>query len=112
MQLADAPKPTTGFTSQHPFRRTEQLRKEISAAVNCDDPAESNHRITDLHARLGRLLRQALCTEDAANFHDWAVWGSLKAGETIRGVDPTKLTRRITLFATFGCVLAVTSAAA
>lgn len=110
MQLAAA-KPTTDVTSRHSFPQTHALRGKISAAVNCDDPAESNRLITDLHAQLGRMLRQSLGTELEANFHDWAVWGSLKAGETVRGVDPKKLTRRITLFATLGCVIAVTFAA-
>ncbi len=55
----------------------------IAAAVNVPNAVQSNAAITAVHAELGRALTRVL--GDGPNFHTWAVWGSSKAGETIRG---------------------------
>lgn len=43
--------------------------------------------ITDLHYRLSEALAVQLGRESGPNFHSWAVWGSRKAGATIRQED-------------------------
>ena len=57
-------------------------RRKIEAAVAEPDPVKSNTAITTGHAELGRALGRMI---PGPNFHTWAVWGSSKAGETIRG---------------------------
>jgi len=51
------------------------------------DPARSNRLITELHYSLSEALAKALGREGGPNFHSWAVWGSRKAGVTIRQED-------------------------
>jgi hypothetical protein len=59
----------------------------IDTANATEDPVLSNVRITLAHQALATQL-QALTGADAgANFHAWAVWGSKKAGVTIRQED-------------------------
>ncbi len=61
--------------------------REIAAAIETADASLSNRRITLVHYRLSQVL-QAVTGDDAgANFHTWAVWGSRKAGVTIRQED-------------------------
>ena len=47
----------------------------------------ANLKITRCHYLLAQALQQALGEGAGANFHSWAVWGSRKAGVTIRQED-------------------------
>lgn len=60
---------------------------EITAAVDCPDPVLSNVRITLAHRELSIALNHITGPDSGANFHTWAVWGSKKAGRTIRQED-------------------------
>jgi hypothetical protein len=51
------------------------------------EPAHANQLITRLHYLLSEALADGLGREGGPNFHSWAVWGSLKAGVTIRQED-------------------------
>jgi len=55
----------------------------------CDEPdfGRSNELITMLHYRLSEALADRLGHDGGPNFHSWAVWGSRKAGATIRQED-------------------------
>lgn len=55
----------------------------------CAEPdfARSNQLITQLHFLLSQALASILGREGGPNFHTWAVWGSQKAGVTIRQED-------------------------
>jgi hypothetical protein len=62
----------------------------VSAIKNaCAEPdvARSNHLITMLHYLLSEAMADAMGREGGPNFHSWAVWGSQKAGVTIRQED-------------------------
>lgn len=61
--------------------------KEIADAVETSDPPLSNRKITLVHYRLSQVLQAVTGAEAGANFHTWAVWGSRKAGVTIRQED-------------------------
>ena len=52
-------------------------------------PRLCNLRVTVGHYDLSLALRDALGADTGANFHTWAVWGSKKAGTTIRREDFT-----------------------
>lgn len=62
-------------------------RREIADAVKTFDPALSNRKITLVHYRLSQVLQAVTGADAGANFHTWAVWGSRKAGVTIRQED-------------------------
>ena len=62
-------------------------RAEIDAAIDGRDPVLSNVRITLAHRELSLALREVTGAGSGANFHTWAVWGSKKAGRTIRQED-------------------------
>ena len=62
-------------------------RAEIDAAIDGRDPVLSNVRITLAHRQLSLALREVTGPSSGANFHTWAVWGSKKAGRTIRQED-------------------------
>jgi hypothetical protein len=47
----------------------------------------ANLEITHLHSVLSRALARVLAADAGPNFHTWAVWGSRKAGVTIRQED-------------------------
>ncbi len=66
---------------------SELWAREIEAACAEPDPARSNERITRLHYLLSQALADALGRDGGPNFHSWAVWGSRKAGTTIRQED-------------------------
>jgi hypothetical protein len=66
---------------------SESWIKAIKDACAETDPARSNHLITRLHYALSEALANALGREAGPNFHSWAVWGSRKAGVTIRQED-------------------------
>lgn len=59
----------------------------IDAAVSGADPVLGNLRITLAHQELSLALHQITGAASGANFHTWAVWGSKKAGRTIREED-------------------------
>jgi hypothetical protein len=61
--------------------------KDISAAINTCDPAQANRSITLVHYQLSQALHAVTGPDTGANFHTWAVWGSRKAGVTIRQED-------------------------
>ena len=66
---------------------SERWARAIDAACAEPDLARSNRRITTLHYFLSLALANALGRDAGPNFHTWAVWGSRKAGATIRQED-------------------------
>ncbi len=70
-----------------PVASPDALAARLAAALVEPDAARSNREITALHHDLGRALGVAVGVECGANFHCWAVWGSRKAGVTIRQED-------------------------
>ena len=66
---------------------SERWIKAIKDACAEPDPACSNQQITRLHYLLSEALVEGLGREGGPNFHSWAVWGSRKAGVTIRQED-------------------------
>lgn len=71
--------------------------REIVDAVETADPALSNRKITLVHYRLSQALQAVTGVDAGANFHTWAVWGSRKAGVTIRQEDLGQAIRNATL---------------
>ncbi|MCC2545514.1 hypothetical protein LJY25_03590 [Hymenobacter sp. BT175] len=63
------------------------MRQQIEAALRQPDPVLANLLITRCHYLLSQALQAALGEGAGANFHSWAVWGSRKAGVTIRQED-------------------------
>lgn len=59
----------------------------LSLVLATQDPALCNLRITLAHYELSLALRELLGADTGANFHTWAVWGSKKAGKTVRQED-------------------------
>jgi hypothetical protein len=59
----------------------------IEDACREPDAAKCNRRITQLHYSLSEALAETLGRDGGPNFHTWAVWGSRKAGVTIRQED-------------------------
>jgi hypothetical protein len=61
----------------------------IHDAVHEPNPALGNLKITRAHYLLSQALGEVVGADAGANFHTWAVWGSRKAGVTIRreGLD-------------------------
>jgi hypothetical protein len=59
----------------------------IDAANAEPDPVLCNLRITLAHRMLSGLLQEITGADAGANFHSWAVWGSKKAGVTVRQED-------------------------
>jgi hypothetical protein len=72
--------------------------REIEDIISITDPVRCNLRITQAHYRLSQLLHGITGPDSGANFHTWAVWGSKKAGETIRQEDTRRL-RQVTMVA-------------
>lgn len=70
--------------------------REITEAISTPDPTLSNHRITLVHFKLSRVLQSVTGPDAGANFHTWAVWGSRKAGVTIRQEDLGEAIRNAT----------------
>lgn len=66
---------------------SSNLLSKIENAIAISEPAECNRAITEVHYRLSEALSEKLGKEVGANFHSWAVWGSKKAGQTIRQED-------------------------
>jgi len=71
----------------------------ISDAITTSDPFLSNFKITRIHHLLSQALLDAVGPEAGANFHSWAVWGSRKAGVTIRQEDKDQASRDATIVA-------------
>ena len=63
------------------------LYQQIETALRQPDPVLANLLITRCHHLLSQALQAALGEGAGANFHSWAVWGSRKAGVTIRQED-------------------------
>jgi hypothetical protein len=63
------------------------LQQEIHVALREPDPILANLKITRCHYLLAQALERVLGVGAGANFHSWAVWGSRKAGVTIRQED-------------------------
>lgn len=72
---------------------TERWDALITQAIETPDPVLSNFRITHAHYLLSSALLEAVGREAGANFHSWAVWGSRKAGITIRKEDKDQASR-------------------
>jgi hypothetical protein len=83
--------------------------KEISTVIALPHPTLCNLRITLAHYQLSLALQAVTGTDAGANFHTWAVWGSKKAGQTIRQEDTRPLRRAINL-AGSGCGLGIVAA--
>ncbi|MGB3354320.1 MAG: hypothetical protein WBB00_16280, partial [Mycobacterium sp.] len=66
---------------------TTWWESRINTAVGIPQPILCNLRITVTHHELSTALRAITGTDSGANFHTWAVWGSKKAGKTIRRED-------------------------
>lgn len=66
---------------------------QIDQAVASVDPVWCNLRITLAHQELSLALQRITGAGSGANFHTWAVWGSKKAGTTIRQEDVPHLPR-------------------
>lgn len=73
--------------------------REIADAIETSDPSLSNRRITLVHYKLSQVLHVVTGTDAGANFHTWAVWGSRKAGVTIRQEDLGEALRNATVVA-------------
>jgi hypothetical protein len=71
----------------------EWWQAQIDAAVSGPDPVLCNLRITLAHQELSLALRRITGECSGANFHTWAVWGSKKAGQTIREEELSRVPR-------------------
>ena len=74
----------------------------------CAEPdfARSNLLITQLHYFLSEALANSLGREGGPNFHSWTVWGSRKAGVTIRQEDLDDAIHNATMTAgVVGCLI-------
>jgi hypothetical protein len=71
----------------------------IGDAVREPNPALSNLKVTRAHYLLSLALHEVVGTEAGANFHTWAVWGSRKAGVTIRQQGLDRALREVTILA-------------
>lgn len=77
----------------------KQWQVLIDEAVKTDDSTLSNLRITRAHHLLSQALLFAVGPAAGSNFHSWAVWGSRKAGVTIRQEDKDQASRDGTVVA-------------
>ncbi len=75
----------------------EELQSMISDACAERNPILANLLITLAHARLSQELLAVTGASAGANFHSWAVWGSKKAGVTIRKEDLDEALRNATV---------------
>ena len=67
--------------------KRENLFRIIEESINEPAPAVSNKKVTAAHFLLSEALQEFTGKEAGPNFHSWAVWGSKKAGVTIRQED-------------------------
>jgi hypothetical protein len=63
------------------------LSQIIEKSISENVPAVSNQKVTAAHFVLSEALQEFTGKEAGPNFHSWAVWGSKKAGVTIRQED-------------------------
>ena len=77
----------------------EHYNRLITDSVESPDSVLCNFRITRAHYLLSEALRTAIGQSIGSNFHSWAVWGSRKAGVTIRQEDKDQASRDATLVA-------------
>jgi hypothetical protein len=66
---------------------SEHWIRAIRKACDEPEPSRSNRMITRVHYLLSEALADRLGRDGGPNFHTWAVWGSRKAGVTIRQED-------------------------
>lgn len=91
---------------------TPTLHHRIEEALGEPDPVLCNLRITLAHGALAQALREITGLQAGANFHSWAVWGSKKAGVTIRQEDLERALRDATVVSGLvGAVVGVGAAA-
>jgi hypothetical protein len=85
---------------------SEKWITAIKDACDEKNPARSNRLITGLHYSLSEALADALGRKGGPNFHSWAVWGSRKAGVTIRQEDlDSAITNATVTAGIVGCVI-------
>ena len=78
---------------------SNQLEQLITESLDEPDPVLCNFKITRCHYLLGKELERVIGGDSGANFHSWAVWGSRKAGVTIRQEDKDQAGRDATIVA-------------
>lgn len=78
---------------------SERWISAIDHACAEPDLARSNQLITLLHYSLSEALANVMERDAGPNFHTWAVWGSRKAGVTIRQEDLDDAIRHATVTA-------------
>jgi hypothetical protein len=78
---------------------SEHWVKAIRDACGVREPSRSNQMITRVHYQLSEALADRLGRTGGPNFHTWAVWGSRKAGVTIRQEDLDSAIRNATVTA-------------
>lgn len=89
------------------------LQELIDQANREPDPILCNLKITLAHRELARRLRAVTGEDAGANFHSWAVWGSKKAGVTIRQEDLDDALKNATqVSGSVGLIIGIAAAAA
>lgn len=98
-QALSPPGPSAGVRAapSHHWAAPAWWAAQIDAALTTPDPTLSNVRITLAHYELSQALHGVLGADSGANFHTWAVWGSKKAGSSIRQEDMPHLRRTAAL---------------
>src|SRR5262249_55559817 len=81
------------------YFRSPYWERQIRDAIDTKDPSLSNRKITIVHYGLSQVLHDVIGPDAGANFHTWAVWGSRKAGVTIRQEDLGDALRNATVVA-------------
>jgi hypothetical protein len=71
----------------------------IDEAVHEPNRVLSNLKVTHAHHLLALALQEVTGPQAGANFHTWAVWGSRKAGVTIREEGLDRAMREVTILA-------------
>ena len=79
---------------------------EIEGALTEPVPALSNLKITRVHYLLAQALGRVVGLDSGANYHSWAVWGSRKAGATVRQEDLDSALRDATVVSTIAGAIA------
>ncbi len=92
--------------SAGPHQSLENWTAQIRRAISEPDPVLGNLLITQAHDDLSRALRDAIGADAGANFHTWAVWGSKKAGETIRFEDTRAFRQQVFAVSLVGAMAA------
>jgi hypothetical protein len=85
----------------------------IRESISETSPAASNRKVTAVHYVLSEALQELTGREAGPNFHSWAVWGSKKAGVTIRQEDlDDALKNATTVSGIVGSIVGILTAAA